>query len=98
MNKLLVWTCAADAYQQTDSEFLKMENNEHRDAGSTVLTATMVGNHLLVANVGDSRAVLCRSGKGNSGCYPISQQSLSSHGKDEEMALFLSFTFIYKSR
>lgn len=54
----------ADAYQQTDSEFLKVENNEHRDAGSTALTATMVGNHLLVANVGDSRAVLCRSGKG----------------------------------
>lgn len=53
----------ADAYQQTDSEFLKVENNEHRDAGSTALTATMVGNHLLVANVGDSRAVLCRSGK-----------------------------------
>jgi protein phosphatase 1L len=52
-----------DAYQQTDSEFLKVENNQHRDAGSTALTAALVGNHLLVANVGDSRAVLCRSGK-----------------------------------
>jgi len=53
----------ADAYQQTDSEFLKVENNQHRDAGSTALTAALVGNHLLVANVGDCRAVLCRSGK-----------------------------------
>lgn len=53
----------ADAYQQTDSEFLKVENNEHREAGSTALSAALVGNHLLVANVGDSRAVLCRSGK-----------------------------------
>ncbi|KAH9304655.1 hypothetical protein KI387_009059, partial [Taxus chinensis] len=53
----------ADAYKQTDSDFLKAENNQHRDAGSTASTAVLVGNRLLVANVGDSRAVLCRSGK-----------------------------------
>eukprot|EP01018_Ginkgo_biloba_P006666 Gb_37114 [translate_table: standard] len=53
----------ADAYKQTDSDFLKAENNQHRDAGSTASTAVLVGDRLLVANVGDSRAVICRAGK-----------------------------------
>ncbi|KAK9099881.1 hypothetical protein Scep_023311 [Stephania cephalantha] len=52
----------ADAYNQTDSEFLKLENNFNRDAGSTASTAILVGDRLLVANVGDSRAVICRGG------------------------------------
>lgn len=57
---------AADAYSHTDSEFLKSENNQNRDAGSTASTAILVGDRLLVANVGDSRAVICR-GNGKTG-------------------------------
>eukprot|EP01018_Ginkgo_biloba_P030334 Gb_26830 [translate_table: standard] len=53
----------ADAYKQTDTDFLNAENNQHRDAGSTASTAVLVGDRLLVANVGDSRAVICRAGK-----------------------------------
>ncbi|TKY74823.1 phosphatase 2C 59 [Spatholobus suberectus] len=52
----------ADAYNHTDSEFLKSENSHNRDAGSTASTAILVGDRLLVANVGDSRAVICRGG------------------------------------
>ncbi|KAJ4958132.1 hypothetical protein NE237_025243 [Protea cynaroides] len=52
----------ADAYNHTDSEFLKSESNQNRDAGSTASTAILVGDRLLVANVGDSRAVICRGG------------------------------------
>ncbi|OAY78599.1 putative protein phosphatase 2C 59, partial [Ananas comosus] len=52
----------ASAYSETDLEFLKSENNENRDAGSTASTAVLVGDRLLVANVGDSRAVICRGG------------------------------------
>eukprot|EP00250_Pteridium_aquilinum_P035663 c9782_g1_i1 orf=557-1378(+) len=52
-----------ETYQQTDSEFLKAENSQQRDAGSTASTAVVVGDRLLVANVGDSRAVICRAGK-----------------------------------
>lgn len=55
----------ADAYTHTDSELLKSENSHTRDAGSTASTAILVGDRLLVANVGDSRAVICRSGSGN---------------------------------
>ncbi|XP_020597923.1 probable protein phosphatase 2C 59, partial [Phalaenopsis equestris] len=54
--------CSADAYSHTDSEFLRSENNQSRDAGSTASTAILVGDRLLVANVGDSRAVICQSG------------------------------------
>ncbi|XP_059663874.1 probable protein phosphatase 2C 59 [Cornus florida] len=52
----------SNAYSHTDSEFLKSENNQNRDAGSTASTAILVGDRLLVANVGDSRAVICRGG------------------------------------
>jgi len=54
----------ADAYNHTDSEFLKSENSNNKDAGSTASTAILVGDRLLVANVGDSRAVICRGGNG----------------------------------
>ncbi|KAI0504642.1 hypothetical protein KFK09_015594 [Dendrobium nobile] len=54
----------AESYNHTDSEFLRSENNQSRDAGSTASTAVLVGDRLLVANVGDSRAVICRGGNG----------------------------------
>ncbi|KAG9128953.1 hypothetical protein Leryth_014729 [Lithospermum erythrorhizon] len=54
---------AAETYNHTDSEFLKSDTTQHRDAGSTASTAILVGDRLLVANVGDSRAVISRGGK-----------------------------------
>ncbi|KAK4800811.1 hypothetical protein SAY86_021298 [Trapa natans] len=53
----------AETYNHTDSEFLKDEDSQNRDAGSTASTAILVGDRLLVANVGDSRAVISRGGK-----------------------------------
>lgn len=61
---IVFFLCAADAYNHTDSELLKSENSQNRDAGSTASTAILVGDRLLVANVGDSRAVICRGGNG----------------------------------
>lgn len=61
---LTLFLIAADAYTHTDSEFLKSENSQNRDAGSTASTAILVGDRLLVANVGDSRVVICRGGEG----------------------------------
>ncbi|XP_018444369.1 probable protein phosphatase 2C 69 isoform X2 [Raphanus sativus] len=51
-----------DAYNHTDSELLKSEDSHNRDAGSTASTAILIGDRLLVANVGDSRAVISRGG------------------------------------
>ncbi|KAK1286535.1 putative protein phosphatase 2C 52 [Acorus calamus] len=53
----------SETYQKTDSEFLDSESNSLRDDGSTASTAVLVGRHLYVANVGDSRAVISKAGK-----------------------------------
>ncbi|CAA7408669.1 unnamed protein product [Spirodela intermedia] len=53
----------SETYQKTDSNFLDSERNTLRDDGSTASTAVLVGNHLYVANVGDSRAVISKAGK-----------------------------------
>lgn len=55
---------SAEAYNLIDTEFLNTENSQNRDTGSTASTAILVGDRLLVANVGDSRVVICRAGKG----------------------------------
>ncbi|KAK4838402.1 hypothetical protein QYF36_013453 [Acer negundo] len=53
----------SESYQQTDVEFLDSERDSYRDDGSTASTAVLVGNHLYVANVGDSRTVILKAGK-----------------------------------
>lgn len=53
----------SETYKQTDKEFLEAEKDTFRDDGSTASTAVLVGNHLYVANVGDSRTVLSKAGK-----------------------------------
>ncbi|KAF8379685.1 hypothetical protein HHK36_029129 [Tetracentron sinense] len=54
---------AGETYLQTDMDFLDAESNTYRDDGSTASTAVLVGNHLYVANVGDSRTVISKGGK-----------------------------------
>ncbi|GFY83426.1 protein phosphatase 2C family protein [Actinidia rufa] len=53
----------SETYQQTDMDFLESEKDTYRDDGSTASTAVLVGNHLYVANVGDSRTVISKAGK-----------------------------------
>lgn len=51
---------AAETFEKTDKEYLDTDNGQNRDAGSTASTAVLLGKKLLVANVGDSRTVVCR--------------------------------------
>ncbi|KAL6629831.1 hypothetical protein ACP70R_029596 [Stipagrostis hirtigluma subsp. patula] len=53
----------AETYNHTDTEFLKADSSQTRDAGSTASTAIILGDRLLVANVGDSRAVISKGGE-----------------------------------
>ncbi|XVF37065.1 hypothetical protein REPUB_Repub19eG0113400 [Reevesia pubescens] len=51
-----------EAFKQTDDDYLNEEKGQQKDAGSTASTAVLLGDRLLVANVGDSRVVACRAG------------------------------------
>ncbi|XVF23579.1 hypothetical protein REPUB_Repub13aG0051000 [Reevesia pubescens] len=52
-----------ETFQQTDVDFLDSERDTYRDDGSTASTAVLLGNHLYVANVGDSRNIISKAGK-----------------------------------
>lgn len=58
-----------EAFVETDNAYLKDEANSNKDDGCTAVAAVLLGDQLIVANVGDSRAVLARDGK----AYPMSE-------------------------
>ncbi|XP_039032102.1 probable protein phosphatase 2C 76 isoform X2 [Hibiscus syriacus] len=53
----------SETYPQTDVDFLDSQRDIYRDDGSTASTAVLVGNHLYVANVGDSRTIISKAGE-----------------------------------
>lgn len=55
---------AVEAFKQTDVDYLNEEKRHQRDAGSTASTAMLLGDRIVVANVGDSRVVASRAGSG----------------------------------
>ena len=53
------------AFLKSDADFLESVTTPYREDGSTALAAILVGDQLYVANVGDSRAIALKGGKGN---------------------------------
>lgn len=51
-----------DAYLETDAQYLRQESGANREDGCTAVSAILYQNRLIVANAGDSRAVLSRGG------------------------------------
>merc|ERR1712113_401326 len=55
-----------EGFLQTDQHFLQKAQDQegfNGDSGSTAVVACIVGSRILCANIGDSRAVLCREGR-----------------------------------
>ncbi|KAJ6825825.1 putative protein phosphatase 2C 59 isoform X2 [Iris pallida] len=84
----------ADAYNHTDSKFLKSENNQNRDAGSTASTAILVGDRLLVAKIRDSRAVICRRGNAIAVSRDHKPDQTDETQRIEEAGGFVIFSYI----
>ncbi|XP_022141637.1 probable protein phosphatase 2C 11 isoform X2 [Momordica charantia] len=55
-------TAIIEVFRQTDADYINEEKGQKKDAGSTASTAVLLGDRLLVANVGDSRVVASRAG------------------------------------
>lgn len=49
---------------ETDNEYVDQDVKSKHDDGTTAVTAVLVGQRLVMAHVGDSRAVLCEGGLG----------------------------------
>ncbi|GJZ55121.1 probable protein phosphatase 2C 76 [Tanacetum coccineum] len=70
----------SETYKQTDSDFLESEKDNPCDEGSTASAAVLVGNHLYVANVGDSRTVISKAGK----AIPLSEDHKPNRSDERE--------------
>ncbi|ELT91993.1 hypothetical protein CAPTEDRAFT_169445 [Capitella teleta] len=54
--------CLVDAYKKSDEEFLKLatQNKPVWKDGTTAISVLVINNTLYIANLGDSKAILCR--------------------------------------
>ncbi|ETO30421.1 hypothetical protein RFI_06700 [Reticulomyxa filosa] len=75
--ELAEWDYICDAlvqgFLQCEEQFNQTASQIHCSAGAAGVLVLLNGNDLYVANVGDSRAVLCRSEFGKAQCHRLTQ-------------------------
>jgi len=76
-----------EGIQQTERDFLELATRENWDGnmGTCLCSALIFGNQLLVANVGDSSAILCRNGQHVRLSYPHTLQNISERERIESI-------------
>lgn len=89
------------AFRIADEDFYRaVAAAEECDAGSTALAALVLGASLLVANAGDSRAVLSRRGKAidlsrdHKPCCPSEHERIRAAGERPVMRSCMQVTFV----
>jgi serine/threonine protein phosphatase PrpC len=70
-----------EAFVETDKAYLADEANSKKDDGCTAVAAVLLEDRLIVANVGDSRAVLSRGGKGAQASLAHGHDTFAEHYK-----------------
>ena len=56
--------CQCQSFLKTDAELLRLvQEGKLSHSGTTAMAAAVLGRRLLVAHVGDCRAILCRNGR-----------------------------------
>ncbi|GAX74792.1 hypothetical protein CEUSTIGMA_g2239.t1 [Chlamydomonas eustigma] len=53
----------SESYTATDEQYMRQDAGSKREDGCTAVTLIVYQHRLIIANVGDSRAVLCRGGE-----------------------------------
>lgn len=83
-----------EAYRLAD---LAMEDESivSGSCGTTALTALVIGRHLMVANVGDCRAVLCRKGKAVDMSFDHKSTFEAERRRVEELGGYFEEEYIY---
>lgn len=86
-----------DAILQLDSDLLPILKERHDLSGSTLLVALVHGNHLVVANVGDSRGVLADlCGQALPLSFDHKPQQLKEHKRIREAGGFITFNGVWR--
>lgn len=58
-----VRTAITEGYLKTDADFMAIAEKDGLKAGTTAVTLLLLDEYMVISNVGDSEAVVCRDGK-----------------------------------
>lgn len=80
--------CLIDSFKKTDENFLveASKNKPSWKDGSTAVILLVVDDVIYSANLGDSKAILCRREEGRIKCIPLSKDHTPANVSTAEIA------------